>query len=83
MTPTTKWLNPMLNDVPMLEPLRRNSAAEIHNAIVHQTSKANCSSFFRSGKNMLMRSEPVDLIFRDHACRQAFQEQLTERHRTL
>ena len=81
MPPPTERLNPVFNYIPMLKPLRRNSATEVDNTIIHQASQADCSGLLGSRKNVLMRSQPIHLIFRNHPCGKAFQEQLTEGHR--
>ena len=80
MPPPTERLNPVFNHIPMLKPLRRNSATEVDNTIIHQASQANCSGLLGPRKNVLMRSQPIHLIFRNHTCREAFQEQFTEGH---
>tara|TARA_B100001173_G_C15853035_1_gene489625 strand:+ start:526 stop:750 length:225 start_codon:yes stop_codon:yes gene_type:complete len=74
MPPPTERLNPVFNHIPMLKPLRRNSATEVDHAIVHQASQADCSGLLGSRKNVLMRSQPIHLIFRNHPCGKAFKE---------
>ena len=81
MTTATKRLNPVLNDLPVMKPLRRHPTSKIDNPIVHQATKADRGSFLSPREGMLMRSQPVDFIFRDHACGQAFEEKFAKRHR--
>ena len=74
MPPPTERLNPVFNHIPMLKPLRRNTATEVDNTIIHQAPQADCSSLLGSRKNVLMRSKPIHLIFRNHPCGKAFKE---------
>ena len=80
MAAPAERLDPVLHHFPMLEPLGRNTATEVHHSVVHQAAKANRRCLLSSGKNVLMRSKPVNLIFRDHARGEAFKEQFTEGH---
>ena len=73
----------MLKHFTVVKPLGGNPTPKVHDTFVHQATKTNGRCLFRPREGVLMRSEPIDLIFRNHSCRQAFEEQLSEGHGLL
>ena len=45
MATATKRLNPVLNNLPVMQPLRRHPTSEIDNPVIHQATEADCGSF--------------------------------------
>ena len=80
MAAATERLDPVLKHLTVVKPLRGNPAAQVHNPVIHQTPQTHCSSFLGARERVLMRSQPIDFIFRDHTRGQAFEKQLTQRH---
>ena len=73
----------MLKHFTVVKPLGGNPTSKVHDTCVHQATKTHGRGLFRTREGVLMRSKPIDLIFRNHSCRQAFEEQLSEGHGLL
>ena len=64
----------------MVEPLRRETAAQLNSALIQESSESLDCGLLRPGEAVLLRENPVDFWLGDHPRAQGFETQLAEDH---
>jgi len=80
MAATTQGLDPFVAHLPVVEPLRRETAAQLNSALIQEPPESLDCGLLRPGEAVLLRNDPVDFWLGDHPRTQGFEEQLAEGH---
>lgn len=71
-------LDPVVQSMVVVEPLRGQAAPQLYGALVHQASQSQDRRLFRPRQVVVPRQQPVDFRLGDHPGAEGFEEKLAD-----